>query len=136
MKSGFRYLFFLFPFFISKFKSDDTNALIISSSFSVAKGFKKRSNQTHICYYQARNQRYIWDTENIYFSWWQKILIAPLLFLLRKIDIKHSGRPDYIIANSLFVKDWIKKNYNIESSVIYPPVDTKLFKFQKNVIID
>ena len=132
VKSGFRYLFFLFPFFISRFKSDDTNALIISSSFSVAKGFKKQSNQTHICYYQARNQRYIWDTENIYFSWWQKILLAPLLFLLRKIDVKHSGRPDYIIANSLFVKDWIKKNYNIESSVIYPPVDTKLFKFQKN----
>ena len=132
VKSGFRYLFFLFPFFISKFKSDDTNALIISSSFSVAKGFKKQSNQTHICYYQARNQRYIWDTENIYFSWWQKTLLAPLFFLLRKIDIKHSARPDYIIANSLFVKDWIKKNYNVESSVIYPPVDTKLFKFQKN----
>ena len=51
---------------------------------------------------------------------------------MRKIDIKHSRRPDFIIANSLFVKDWIKKNYNIESSVIYPPVDTKLFKFQKN----
>ena len=132
VRSGFRYLFFLFPFFISRFKSDDANTLIISSSFSVAKGFKKQSNQTHICYYQARNQRYIWDKENIYFSWWQKILLAPLLFLLRKIDVKHSGRPDYIIANSLFVKDWIKKNYNIESSVIYPPVDTKLFKFQKN----
>ena len=87
VRSGFRYLFFLFPFFISRFKSDDTNALIISSSFSVAKGFKKQSNQTHICYYQARNQRYIWDTENIYFSWWQRIILAPLLFLLRKIDI-------------------------------------------------
>ena len=96
VRSGFRYLFFLFPFFISRFKSDDTNALIISSSFSVAKGFKKQSNQTHICYYQARNQRYIWDKENIYFSWWQKILLAPLLFLLRKIDVKHSVRPDYL----------------------------------------
>lgn len=132
LRSGFRYLFFLFPYFISRFKSVDDNAVIISSSFSVAKGFKKQSNQTHICYYQARNQRYIWDTEDIYFSPLQKAILAPLLVLLRKIDIKHSARPDYIIANSLFVKDWIKKNYNIESSVIYPPVDTKLFKFQKN----
>ena len=132
MGSGFRYLFFLFPFFISRFKSPDDNSVIISSSFSVAKGFRKQNNQIHICYYQARNQRYIWDTENIYFSWMQKIILAPLLFLMRKIDINHSKRPDFIIANSLFVKDWIKKNYKIESSVIYPPVDTKLFKFQKN----
>ena len=132
VKSGFRYLFFLFPFFISRFKSNDNNAIIISSSFSVAKGFKKQSNQTHICYYQARNQRYIWDDENIYFTRIQKIILAPLLYVLRKIDINHSRRPDFIIANSLFVKDWIKKNYNIDTPVIYPPVDTKLFKLQKN----
>ena len=132
VKSGFRYLFFLFPFFISRFKSNDNNAIIISSSFSVAKGFKKQNNQTHICYYQARNQRYIWDDENIYFTRIQKIILAPLLYVLRKIDINHSRRPDFIIANSLFVKDWIKKNYNIDTPVIYPPVDTKLFKLQKN----
>ena len=132
VKSGFRYLFFLFPFFISRFKSNDNDAIIISSSFSVAKGFKKQSNQTHICYYQARNQRYIWDDENIYFTRIQKIILAPLLYVLRKIDINHSRRPDFIIANSLFVKDWIKKNYNIDTPVIYPPVDTKLFKLQKN----
>ena len=130
--SGFRYLFFLFPFFISRFKSVDNNAIIISSSFSVAKGFKKQTNQIHICYYQARNQRYIWDDENIYFTRIQKIILAPLLYFLRKIDINHSRRPDFIIANSLFVKDWIKKNYNIDTPVIYPPVDTKLFKLQKN----
>ena len=132
VKSGFRYLFFLFPFFISRFKSNDNDAIIISSSFSVAKGFKKQSNQTHICYYQARNQRYIWDDENIYVTRIQKIILSPLLYILRKIDINHSRRPDFIIANSLFVKDWIKKNYNIDTPVIYPPVDTKLFKLQKN----
>jgi len=132
MKSSFRYLFFLFPFFISRFKCHYDNALIISSSFSIAKGFKKQKNQLHICYYQARNQRYIWDNENIYFTRWQKIILAPLLYLLRKIDINHSKRPDFIIANSSFVKNWIKKNYNIDSSVIYPPVDTELFKLQKN----
>ena len=132
LKSGFRYLFFLFPFFISRFKSNYDNAVIISSSFSVAKGFKKQGNQTHICYYQARNQRYIWDNESVYFSRIQKIILAPLLYILRKIDINHSTRPDYIIANSLFVKDWIKKNFKIDVPVIYPPVDTKLFKLQKN----
>jgi|TARA_B100000925_G_C22007408_1_gene474348 glycosyltransferase involved in cell wall biosynthesis len=131
LKSNFRYLFFLFPYFISKFENDKDNKLIISSSFSVAKGFKKKTGQIHICYYQARNQRYIWDNEKIYFSSWQRLILTPLLKLLRHIDINHSKRPDYIIANSHFVKNWIKKTYNIDSKVIYPPVDTNLFKLVK-----
>ena len=131
LKSNFRYLFFLFPYFISKFESDKDNKLIITSSFSVAKGFKKKRGQIHICYYQARNQRYIWDNEKIYFSFWQRVILFPLLKLLRYIDINHSKRPDYIIANSHFLKNWIKKTYNIDSKVIYPPVDTNLFKLVK-----
>ena len=79
LKSNFRYLFFLFPYFISKFESDKDNKLIITSSFSVAKGFKKKRGQIHICYYQARNQRYIWDNEKIYFSSWQRAILFPLL---------------------------------------------------------
>ena len=82
--------------------------------------------------YQARNQRYIWDKEDIYFSSWQKFVLAPLLYVLRRIDIRHSTRPDYIIANSFFIKNWIKETYNIDSTVIYPPVDTELFKLEKN----
>ena len=132
LKSNFRYLFFLFPYFISKFENDKENKLIISSSFSVAKGFKKKTGQLHICYYQARNQRYIWDNEKIYFSTWQSLILAPILNLLRRIDINHSKRPDHIIANSHFVKNWIKKTYNLDSTVIYPPVDTSLFKLEKN----
>jgi glycosyltransferase involved in cell wall biosynthesis len=132
LKSNFRYLFFLFPFFISRFKIAKGKSLIISSSFAVAKGFKKKEGQLHICYYQARNQRYIWDTENIYFKKWQRLILFPLLNYLKKIDIYQSKRPDYIISNSLFVKKWIKKTYNLDSHVIYPPVDTRLFKFQKN----
>lgn len=131
LKSNFRYLFFLFPFFISRFKITAEKTLIISSSFSVAKGFKKQGQQLHICYYQARNQRYIWDNENIYFSSFQKLVLFPLLYILRKVDINHSKRPDYIIANSFFVKNWIKKKYNINCEVIYPPVNTKLFRLEK-----
>ena len=116
---------------MSKFENDKGNKLIISSSFSVAKGFKKKRGQIHICYYQARNQRYIWDNEKIYFSSWQRLILTPFLKLLRHIDVNHSKRPDYIIANSHFVKNWIKKTYNIDSKVIYPPVDTNLFKLVK-----
>ena len=39
-KTNFRYLFFLLPFFISRFKIVKGKFLIISSFFSIAKGFK------------------------------------------------------------------------------------------------
>lgn len=61
-----------------------------------------------------------------------KINFVSAFKLPKKIDIYQSKRPDYIISNSLFVKKWIKKTYNLDSHVIYPPVDTKLFKLQKN----
>jgi glycosyltransferase involved in cell wall biosynthesis len=132
LKSKFRYLFFLFPYFISNLSQEKNKCLIISSSFAVAKGFRSKKNQLHICYFQARNQRYIWDEENIYFTKLQAFILNPILSLLRKIDIRQSKRPDFIVANSFFVKDWIKKHYKIDCEVIYPPVDTKLFKLEKN----
>ena len=132
LKSKFRYLFFLFPYFISNLSQEKNKCLIISSSFAVGKGFRSKKNQLHICYFQARNQRYIWDEENIYFTKLQAFILNPILYLLRKIDIRQSKRPDFIVANSFFVKDWIKKHYKIDCEVIYPPVDTKLFKLEKN----
>ena len=131
-KSKFRYLFFLFPYFIKKIKVDKSVELIISSSFSVAKGIKKsHPNQIHICYIQARNQRYLWDKEGIYFEKTTRFLLSPILKLLKKIDIKHASNPDYLIANSRFVQNWIKETYKLNSEIIHPPVDVESFKLQK-----
>ena len=131
-KSKFRYLFFLFPYFIKKIKVDKSVELIISSSFSVAKGIKKtNTNQIHISYIQARNQRYLWDKEGIYFGRKARFLLSPILDLLKKIDIKQASSPDYLIANSRFVQNWIKETYKLNSEIIYPPVDVERFKLQK-----
>ena len=131
-KSKFRYLFFLFPYFIKKIKVDKSVELIISSSFSVAKGIKKTNpNQIHISYIQARNQRYLWDKEGIYFEKTTRLLLSPILKLLKKIDIKHASNPDYLIANSRFVQNWIKETYKLNSEIIHPPVDVESFKLQK-----
>ena len=130
---NFRALFFLFPYFIKKLKVDKDTRLIISSSFSVAKGIKKtRKNQIHICYCQARNQRYLWDSKGIYFNVFEKTVLSPILFVLRRLDIQQAKNPDYIIANSRFVQKWIKKKYKRDSFVIYPPVDTKKFVLNNN----
>ena len=52
-------------------------------------------------------------------------------FGLKKIDIKQASSPDYLIANSRFVQNWIKETYKLNSEIIYPPVDVERFKLQK-----
>jgi glycosyltransferase involved in cell wall biosynthesis len=132
-KSKFRYFFFLFPFFIKRIKVDKGIELILSSSFSVAKGIKKScASQIHVSYIQARNQRYLWDDEDIYFGKKIRFLISPILDFLKKRDIKQALNPDYLIANSRFVQKWIKETYKLDSEIIYPPVDVDSFKLQRN----
>ncbi|RLZ11569.1 glycosyltransferase [Faecalibacter macacae] len=134
-KSGSRFRIFYFSFFylISKIKIDKNVDLIISSSHSVAKGISKsRKDQVHISYFQARNSNYIWDEVDLYFGKF-KILFYPLLYVLRRFDIKQSQKPDFIVSNSIFVQQWVKKVYNRDSVVIYPPVNFDKFnlKIQK-----
>jgi glycosyltransferase involved in cell wall biosynthesis len=130
---NFRFLFFLFPYFIKKLKVDKDTKLIVSSSFSVAKGIKKTGkNQIHICYCQARNQRYLWDNKGIYFNVFARTVLSPILFVLRRLDIEQAKNPDYIIANSRFVQKWIEKKYKRDAFVIHPPVDTKKFLLNNN----
>ena len=119
----FRYFFFLFHFFIRRIKIPKDVKLIISSSHAIAKGVRKSNkNQLHISYFQARNFNYIWEDTNLFFGKFYT-LFFPLIYILRKIDKRHSSEPDYIVANSYFVKEWVKRRYNREATVIYPPVD-------------
>lgn len=126
----FRKLFVFFPFFISKFKVSPESRLIFSSSHSVAKGIKKSSpKQIHISYFQARNCNYIWSETNLYFGKY-RFLLYPVIKYLRYIDVKQAQRPDYIICNSKFVQNWVKKTYNRDSIVIYPPIDLSKFQLE------
>ena len=52
-----------------------------------------------------------------------KALVGPL----RKWDLKASKRPDYYIANSTHIQADIKRYYDKNSTVIFPPVDTSRF---------
>lgn len=132
LKNKFRILFFLFHHYINKIKISEDTQLIISSSHAVAKGIKKSSkNQLHISYFQARNFKYIWDDVDLYFGK-IKFFAKPFIYLLRRIDCKQAKRPDFIIANSKYVQEWIKTIYNRESNVIYPPVDVKIFKLEQD----
>ncbi len=121
----------LFPLAIEQFDLSDYK-LIISSSHAVAKGALTFSNQLHICYCHTPI-RYAWDLQFRYLkeaglekgikSWYVK----RTLHRIRQWDVTTANRPDYFIANSNHIARRIKKIYNRESTVIYPPVDVDKF---------
>ena len=121
----------LFPKAIESFNLSKYD-LIISSSHSVAKGFKKHSNQLHICYCHSP-MRYAWDEADRYLKEAKlnkgvKGRIAKsILNYLRKWDLNSANGVDYFIANSNFIAEKIKRIYNRISDIIYPPVDVDNF---------
>lgn len=123
----FRFFFPLFHRGLQNIKIEKDVKLIISSSHAIAKGVRKSSDdQLHITYFQARNQKYLWEDFDLYFGK-AKYLLNPFKGYLRALDVKAAQEPDYIISNSKFVQNWVKKTYNRDSEVIYPPVDLSQF---------
>lgn len=119
------------PLFPKAIESFDLSAydLIISSSWAVAKGVKKSPNQLHVCYCHTPI-RYAWDLYEEYtkeLPWIKKIMVQNILKYIRKWDLETVNRVDHFIANSKFVQERIKRIYNRESTVIYPPVDIDKF---------
>ena len=119
------------PLFPKAIESLDLSSydLIISSSWAVAKGVKKSKNQIHICYCHTPI-RYAWDLYDEYTSDLKqpkKFLVQSVLKYIRNWDIKTLNRVDFFIANSKFVQERIKRTYNRDAIVIYPPVDVKKF---------
>ncbi len=133
--SRYQYYLPLMPFAIERFDMSEFD-FIISSSHAVAKGVRTRKNAIHICYCHTP-MRYIWDQYENYFSKTQSGLAtrtAMGLFrrYLQNWDVKSSSGVNYFIANSKNVQERIKRIYNRESEVIYPPVETSRFKISKN----
>lgn len=124
---NFRVLFPLFSFCMNRLKVSEDINILISSSHATAKAINTSKHTFHVCYFQARNMKYIWEEKDLYLSGLKRIY-CPLLPWLRKIDILDSCKPDLIIANSLFVQDWIYKTYQRDSLLVYPPVNVSNFR--------
>ena len=69
----------------------------------------------------------IWDLANEYQPALARPLSAPLLQHLRRRDLEAAQRVDHFIANSNFVAGRIRRLYDRESRVVYPPVDVDRF---------
>lgn len=130
---NFRFLLPIFPFISDNFnkqiKKKDVS-ILISSSWVLSKSFRL-DNEIHICYLQARNFKYVWDEVDLYFKGPKKIL-KFLIKPLRKFDLESAKNPDYLIANSQFVQNWVLEKYKRHSEVIYPPVDVDDFYISKS----
>ncbi|MHC1738746.1 MAG: glycosyltransferase family 4 protein [Ignavibacteriaceae bacterium] len=126
----------LYPLAVEQFDLSDYN-IILSSSHSVAKGALTRWDQMHVCYCHTPI-RYAWDLYHQYLretglskgikGMWAKYVLHKI----RQWDISSANRPDYYIANSRYIANRIKKTYNRDAVVIYPPVDTHKFSLQPN----
>ncbi|CAB3776292.1 D-inositol-3-phosphate glycosyltransferase [Paraburkholderia ultramafica] len=102
--------------------------LVISSSHAVAKGVLTGPNQIHVSYVHSPI-RYAWDLQHQYLreshlnTGLKSVLARVLLHYIRGWDSRSANGVDHLLANSKFIARRIKKAYQREATVIYPPVD-------------
>jgi glycosyltransferase involved in cell wall biosynthesis len=85
----------------------------------------------HVCYCLAPT-RYVWDFD-AYAAQEAlpavvKAALRPLVALLRRWDYQAAQRVNHFIAISHEIQARIRRHYNRESAIIYPPVDTVRFQ--------
>lgn len=98
--------------------------LVISVTSESAKGIITMNNTKHICICLTPT-RYLWSDYGTYFkSNILKTMSYPVVLYLKHWDRIAAKRPDYIIAISKSIQSKIKKYYNLESSLIYPPASS------------
>lgn len=104
--------------------------LIISSESGPIKGIRKPKDARHICYCHTP-MRYVWDMYQEYYEMagiGGKIAMRLFTPYMRKEDLKSAEAVDTFVANSRFVADRIKRIYDREATVVYPPVEVDFFK--------
>lgn len=107
--------------------------LVLSSSAALAKGVLTGPEQLHISYVHSP-ARYAWDLSHEYIMRMEGPLKAIKQALAREMmhrfriwDMRTPHSVDIMVANSNFIQKRIRKFYNRDSVVIYPPVDTTSF---------
>jgi glycosyltransferase involved in cell wall biosynthesis len=120
----------LFPVLVEQFDLERFD-LVISSSHCVAKSVIVRPGAVHICYCHTP-MRYAWDQFAAYFGPERlgqlgSALARLPLAAMAGWDRATSARATRYVTNSQHVARRIRRYYNREASVVYPPVDTDFF---------
>jgi glycosyltransferase involved in cell wall biosynthesis len=125
----YRYMLPIMPCLIHSFRLKNFD-IIITTSHAVAKSVGADPSILNICYCHSP-MRYAWDMYDDYISQ-HKIgklhLYRWLIQAIRNWDFNTASRVHYFIANSEHIRQRIKKSYNRDATVIYPPVRVDRFE--------
>jgi glycosyltransferase involved in cell wall biosynthesis len=120
----------LYPMLVEQFDLERFD-VVISSSHCVAKSVITPPGTVHICYCHTP-MRYAWDQFDAYFGR-QRLgragtrVMRPVMAGLARWDRDTADRVDRYLTNSQHVAGRIRRYYNREAFVVYPPVDTEFF---------
>ena len=111
--------------------------IVLSDTSSFAKGVITQPSTTHICYCHTPT-RYLWSDTHQYinelrYNRFIKKIASLILSRIRIWDRLAADRVDHFIANSKTVQGRIKKYYQRDSTLIYPPVETNNFFISQEI---
>ena len=120
----------LFPTAIEQFSFDRFD-LVVSVSHCCAKSIVHPGRVRHLCYCLTP-MRYAWGQFDAYFGPDRlgqvgSALMRPVMARLARWDRDTADRVDRYVAISHYVAGRIRRYYNREATVVYPPVDTDFF---------
>ena len=126
----YRYYLPLFPAAIERFDFAGYD-LVISTSHCAAKSAITRGATRHLCYCFTP-MRYAWDQFEQYFGRARlgRVPSAAARVVMRRLarwDAATAHRADRYVAISHYVASRIRRYYNRQAVVVYPPVDTAFF---------
>jgi glycosyltransferase involved in cell wall biosynthesis len=121
----------LFPTAVEQFDLDRFDVVLSTSHCSV-KSVVRTGRARHLCYCLTP-MRYAWDQFDAYFGPDRlgrvaSRLMRPVMARLARWDRDTAGRVDRYVAISHYVAGRIRRYYNREATVVYPPVDTTFFR--------
>jgi len=127
----------LFPFMGRAFEQFDLSGfdIVLTSSHASSKGVITKPETLHICYCHTPT-RYLWSHYHEYLDQMEFGILNPIIrwrmpkiaHKLRLWDRVAADRVDLWIANSRNTASRIEKYYRAKSTVIYPPVNTGLYR--------
>jgi len=120
----------LFPAAVEQFDLDRFD-VVLSISHCAVKSVIRRRGATHICYCLTP-MRYAWDQFDAYFGPDRvgaigSAVMRQAMKYMARWDRATSNRADRYVAISHYVAGRIRRYYNRDATVIYPPVDTDFY---------
>jgi glycosyltransferase involved in cell wall biosynthesis len=134
-KTRYRAYFPIMPLAVEQFDLSPYD-LVISSSYSFAKGVLTGPDQRHLCYCHSPI-RYAWDMQHQYLEQsgltkgLKSFIVRCLLHYVRLWDYRTAAGVDAFAANSAYIARRIMKVYRREAEVIYPPVAIDNFPIEE-----